>query len=46
MPAVVRKTLLHVEQTFIEVCKEAAKPLTLIASIAVVKNPRAGRGYV
>ncbi|MEI3856318.1 MULTISPECIES: amino acid synthesis family protein [unclassified Ensifer] len=46
MPAVVRKTLLHVEQTFIEGGKEAAKPLTLIAAIAVVKNPWAGRGFV
>jgi len=39
MPAEIRKTLLHVEQTFIEGGKAAAKPLTLIAAIAVVKNP-------
>jgi hypothetical protein len=39
MPAEIRKTLLHVEQTFIEGGKTAATPLTLIAAIAVVKNP-------
>jgi len=39
MPAEIRKTLLHVEQTFIEGGKVAATPLTLIAAIAVVKNP-------
>jgi hypothetical protein len=39
MPAEIRKTLLHVEKTFIEGGKAAATPLTLIAAIAVVKNP-------
>lgn len=39
MPAEIRKTLLHVEETFIEGGKIAATPLTLIAAIAVVKNP-------
>ena len=39
MPAEIRKTLLHVEETFIEGSKTAATPLTLIAAIAVVKNP-------
>ncbi len=39
MPAEIRKTLLHVEQTLIEGGKVAATPLTLIAAIAVVKNP-------
>ncbi|AOF93217.1 amino acid synthesis family protein [Sinorhizobium sp. RAC02] len=42
----VRKTLLHVETTFVEGGKEAAKPLKLIAAMAVVKNPWAGRGFV
>lgn len=42
----VRKTLLHVETTFVEGCKEAARPLKLIAAMAVVKNPWAGRGFV
>ncbi|MBD9596353.1 MULTISPECIES: amino acid synthesis family protein [unclassified Ensifer] len=46
MSATVRKTLLHVEQTFIEGGKETVRPLTLIAAIAVVKNPWAGRGFV
>jgi hypothetical protein len=39
MPAEIRKTLLHVEKTFIEGGKSAVIPLTLIAAIAVVKNP-------
>ena len=39
MPAEIRKTLLRVEKTFIEGGKAAATPLTLIAAIAVVKNP-------
>lgn len=42
----IRKTLLHVETTFVEGGKEAATPLKLIAAIAVVKNPWAGRGFV
>jgi len=39
MPAEIRKTLLHVEKTFIEGGKIATTPLTLIAAIAVIKNP-------
>jgi hypothetical protein len=39
MPAQIRKTLLHVEKTFIEGSKEAPSPLTLIAAVAVIKNP-------
>ena len=46
MTAIIRKTLLHVETTYIEGGKEAAQPLKLIAAIAVVKNPWAGRGFV
>lgn len=42
----IRKTLLHVETTFVEGGKEAAQPLKLIAAIAVLKNPWAGRGFV
>lgn len=42
----IRKTLLHVETTFIEGGKQAAQPLKLIAAMAVVKNPWAGRGFV
>jgi hypothetical protein len=43
---IIRKTLLHVENTLIEGGREAARPLTLIAAMAVVKNPWAGRGFV
>jgi len=39
MPVEIRKTLLHVEKTFIEGNKKADKPLTLIAAVAVIKNP-------
>ena len=46
MPAIIRKTMLHVEETLIEGGKEAATPLKMIAAIAVIKNPWAGRGFV
>ena len=46
MPAKIRKTLLHVENTLIEGGKPAARPLTMIAAIAVLKNPWSGRGFV
>jgi hypothetical protein len=42
----VRKTLLHVETTFIEGGKTAGVPLKLIAAMAVIGNPWAGRGFV
>ena len=46
MAAIIRKTLLHVETTLIEGGKQAPVPLKLIAAMAVVKNPWAGRGFV
>ncbi len=46
MSASIRKTLLHVETTFIEGGKEAPTPLKLIAAAAVIKNPWAGQGFV
>lgn len=46
MPALIRKTLLHVEHTLIEGGKAAETPLTLIAAMAVIANPWAGRGFV
>jgi len=46
MTASIRKTLLHVETTLIEGSKAAAAPLKLIAALAVLKNPWAGRGFV
>ena len=39
MPANIRKTLLHVENTLVEGNKKAKKPLILIAAVAVIKNP-------
>ncbi|MDB5665581.1 amino acid synthesis family protein [Cypionkella sp.] len=46
MPAIIRKTLLHIETTLIEGGKVAPVPLKLIAAAAVVKNPWAGMGFV
>lgn len=46
MATIIRKTLLHVETTFIEGGRVAPAPLKLIAAMAVVKNPWAGRGFV
>ncbi|KEJ90077.1 amino acid synthesis family protein [Sulfitobacter donghicola] len=46
MPALIRKTLLHVEETLIEGGKAAETPLKLIAAVAVIKNPWAGQGFV
>ncbi len=46
MPAEIRKTLLHVENTLIEGGKAAPVPLKLIAAMAVITNPWAGRGFV
>ncbi|MDA5093772.1 amino acid synthesis family protein [Aliiroseovarius sp. KMU-50] len=46
MPAEIRKTLLHVEETLIEGGKAAETPLKMIAAIAVIQNPWAGQGFV
>jgi hypothetical protein len=46
MAPIIRKTLLHVETTFIEGGRAAPTPLKLIAAMAVLKNPWAGRGFV
>lgn len=46
MPAQIRKTLLHVETTFIEGGRAAPRPLKLIGAAAVVRNPWAGMGFV
>lgn len=46
MPITVRKTLLQVEVTRIEGGKAASVPLKLIAAMAVLPNPWAGRGFV
>jgi len=46
VPAEIRKTLLHIENTLIEGGKVAATPLKLIAAMAVIKNPWGGQGFV
>ncbi len=46
MAAEIRKTLLNVETTLIEGGKAAARPLRMIAAIAVIRNPWSGMGFV
>lgn len=46
MSAEIRKTLLHVEETFIEGGKGAETPLLMVAASAVITNPWAGQGFV
>jgi len=46
MPAEIRKTLLHVETTWIEGGKAAPVPLKMIAAVAVIRNPWAGMDFV
>lgn len=46
MTAQIRKTLTLVETTLIEGGRAAPTPLKLIAAVAVLKNPWAGRGFV
>ena len=46
MPAEIRRTLLHVETILVDEGKKAERPLRLIAAVAVLKNPWAGRDFV
>ncbi len=46
MPAEIRKTLLHIENTLIEGGKAAQTPLRMIAAMAVIRNPWASLGFV
>lgn len=46
MPAEIRKTLLHAENTLIEEGNTAEAPLKRIAAVTVIKNPWAGQGFV
>ncbi|MEO7370721.1 MAG: amino acid synthesis family protein, partial [Ilumatobacteraceae bacterium] len=46
MPIELRRTLLHIETTFDEGGRQLGVPLRLIAALAVVRNPWAGRGFV
>jgi hypothetical protein len=41
-----RKTVLHVETLYREGGRSANPPLKLVAALAVIQNPWAGRGYV
>lgn len=42
----IRKTVLHVETTYVDGGKEALQPLKMVAAAAVIKNPWAQKGYV
>lgn len=42
----IRKTVLHVETTYVDGGKDAPIPLKMVAAAAVIKNPWAGQGYV
>lgn len=42
----IRKTVLHVETTYIDGAKDAPIPLKMVAAAAVIQNPWAGQGYV
>src|SRR5690606_33980904 len=44
--SLIRKSILHIENIFVDGDKTAGKPLKLIGAAAVIKNPWAGRGYV
>ena len=46
MTAEIRRTLLHVETTLRDGGREATTPMKLIAAVAVLTNPWAGRGFV
>ena len=42
----IRKTVLHVETTYVDGGKEATIPLKMVAAAAVIQNPWAAQGYV
>ena len=42
----IRKFYTVVEETRLEIGREVTPPITMIAALAVVRNPWAGRGFV
>ncbi len=46
MATEIRRTLLHVQNTFEEGGKRVETPTKLVAAMAIMKNPWFGRGYV
>lgn len=44
--SLIRKTILHVETTYVDGGKAAPTPLKMVAAAAVIKNPWAGQGFV
>lgn len=46
MPAQIRRTLIRVQKTFEEGGKPLDEPTTLVAALAIIKNPWFGKGFV
>ncbi|MGB1161578.1 MAG: amino acid synthesis family protein, partial [Alphaproteobacteria bacterium] len=46
MAVEIRRTLLQIQDTFIEGGKVIDTPTKLVAALAVIRNPWFGRGYV
>ena len=46
MPAEIRRTLLQIQTTRIEGGKAVPTPTRLVAALAIIRNPWAGRGWV
>ncbi len=46
MAVEIRRTLLHVQTTHVEGGKSVDVPTKLVASLAIIKNPWSGRGFV
>ena len=46
MPAEIRRTILNVQDTYIEGWKKVPEPTKLVAAMAIIKNPWFGRGHV
>lgn len=46
MPVEIRRTLSHVQTTYLEGWKEVAEPTQLFSAMVIVRNPWFGRGHV
>ena len=46
MPAVIRRTITHIQHTHNEGGKPLAEPTLLVAAVAIIRNPWFGRGFV
>lgn len=46
MAVEIRRTLMHIQTTFVEEGRDVPEPTKLVAALAIVKNPWHGRGFV